>query len=321
MASTKLNSRTPDWDHSTWLQRFHDSAHDHGFCDSLRRDVYANTIEIVHAAAYKSAAGKTVYLDNEAISKSQAATVFYPDTRVLEKPLSGSVYATEVFTIGADCLETARLLALAGFNPAVLNMADSYIPGGLVEQGIGTQEENIFRRSTAFSSLLQFVDAPARYKVKRNLLFSYPIPEESGGIYSPDLSVFRSSEKTGYYLLEEPFPLHLITVAAIAYPHLVSVDGKLQISESVVGAAQEKIRAILRIGLINSHDALVLSAFGCGAFQNPPEHVARLFREVLAEEEFAHTFRLIVFAIIGDSFGHSRHNPQGNLLPFQLEFN
>ena len=321
MPSTNLIARAPDWDHRSWLQGFHDSSHDHGICDSLRRDVYANTIEIVQAAAYRSAGGKTVLLDNEAISRAQASTTFYPDTRVLEKPLLNPGFDTEVFTIGADCLETARLLELAGYCPAVLNMADSYIPGGLVEQGIGTQEENIFRRSTAFTSLLQFVDAASRYRVERNRQFSYPIPEESGGIYSPDLCVFRSSEKTGYYLLDKLYPLHLITVAAIAYPDLVSRAGVLELAMPEIEPAKEKIRAILRIGLAHSHDALVLSAFGCGAFQNPPEHVARLFGEVLAEAEFMRAFKLVVFAILGVSHGHSRHNPQGNLLPFQLEFN
>ncbi len=310
--------RLPDWDHSSWLQRYRDSIY---AGDSLRREVYANTIEIVKTGIYKSANGQTVSLDKDAIQTASANTVFTPDTRVLKHQAAQPGYETEVFTIGADCLEAARLLQVAGFNPAVLNMADSQIPGGLVEQGVGTQEENIFRRSTAFSSLLQFVDAASRYGVKRNHDFSYPIPHQSGGIYSPDLWVFRSSEKTGYYLLDKPYPLHLITVAAIAYPKLERHEGRLQIADHLVEPAKEKIRAILRIGWVNLHDALVLSAFGCGAFQNPPQHVARLFHEVLEEEEFADTFKLIVFAILGDSDGSARHNPQGNLLPFQLEFN
>lgn len=308
-----------DWDHSSWLMAYRNS--DSYSQDTLRQEVYTNTIEIVQTAAYKSASGKTVHMDAEAITCARDNTVFYPDTRVLKDTPPSPGYDTEVYTLGADCLEASRLLQLAGFNPAVLNMADSYIPGGLVEDGIGTQEENIFRRSTAFTSLLQFVNAAPHYRVERNPHFSYPIPHESGGVYSPNLSVFRSSEKTGYYLLDKAYPLHLITVAAIAGPHLVQRDGDLEIAESLVEPSKEKIRAILRIGSHNKHDSLVLSAFGCGAFCNPPRHVARLFHEVLKEAEFAHAFKLIVFAILGDSKGQSRHNPQGNLLPFQLEFN
>lgn len=211
------------WDHSGWLKRYRNSP---SSGDSLRRLVYANTIEIVQTGIYQSANGETVNLDNDAIQKASANTMFYPDTRVLEHPAATPGYETEVFTIGADCLEAARLLQITGFNPAVLNMADSRIPGGLVEQGVGTQEENIFRRSTAFSSLLQFVDAASRYGIMRNQDFSYPIPHQSGGIYSPDLYVFRSSEKTGYYLLDQPYPLHLITVAAIAGPELERRNGE-----------------------------------------------------------------------------------------------
>ena len=64
----------------------------------------------------------------------------------------------------------------------------------------------------------------------------------------------------------------------------------------------------------------VLSAFGCGAFQNPPHHVARLFKEVFFEDEFRNRFRLVVFAIMDDHNSWREHNPEGNLLPFLREF-
>jgi uncharacterized protein (TIGR02452 family) len=35
---------------------------------------------------------------------------------------------------------------------------------------------------------------------------------------------------------------------------------------------------------------LILGAFGCGAFGNPPEVVAKAFRQVLAEQRY-HAFR------------------------------
>lgn len=48
---------------------------------------------------------------------------------------------------------------------------------------------------------------------------------------------------------------------------------------------------MLRIGLHHGHDAILLGAWGCGAFRNLPEHMAQLFHEVLNEEEFARKFR------------------------------
>ena len=47
-----------------------------------------------------------------------------------------------------------------------------------------------------------------------------------------------------------------------------------------------KIRTIFRIGIENGHDALVLGAFGCGAYKLLPIEVAPLFRRVMEESEF-----------------------------------
>lgn len=73
---------------------------------------------------------------------------------------------------------------------------------------------------------------------------------------------------------------------------------------------------MLATGLYYGHNSLVLSALGCGAFRNPPRHVARLFKEVLSEEEFVSRYRHISFAIIDD------HNArgEGNYRPFSEVF-
>ena len=49
--------------------------------------------------------------------------------------------------------------------------------------------------------------------------------------------------------------------------------------------------------MANDTDLLVLGAFGCGAFNNPPELVADVFRELLLEKGYFRFFRKIVFAI------------------------
>lgn len=41
---------------------------------------------------------------------------------------------------------------------------------------------------------------------------------------------------------------------------------------------------MLRIARSNGHDSIVLSAFGCGAFRNPPREIAGIFQEVIASE-------------------------------------
>jgi uncharacterized protein (TIGR02452 family) len=65
---------------------------------------------------------------------------------------------------------------------------------------------------------------------------------------------------------------------------------------------------------------LILSAFGCGAFRNPPEIIANLFSQVLKEDEFKGCFDQIVFAIIEDHNTGKVHNSGGNVGPFCKEF-
>ena len=59
---------------------------------------------------------------------------------------------------------------------------------------------------------------------------------------------------------------------------------------------KSKMRFQLRAALANNKTVLILGAFGCGSFANPPEEVARLYKEVLEEPEFNEAFEHIIFA-------------------------
>ncbi len=54
-------------------------------------------------------------------------------------------------------------------------------------------------------------------------------------------------------------------------------------------------RQILRIAVHHGAEAVILGAFGCGAFRNPPEVVARAYRALM--DEFDGQFRAIEFAV------------------------
>lgn len=43
----------------------------------------------------------------------------------------------------------------------------------------------------------------------------------------------------------------------------------------------KRIRRIFEIAVINGNEVLILGAFGCGAFRNPPEIVAKVFNTVM----------------------------------------
>ena len=138
-----------------------------------------------------------------------------------------------------------------------------------------------------------------------------------GGIYSPNVSIFRECEANGYKLMSQPREVSFISVAGINSPEL---DNNGMIIPPLVNVTKNKIRTILRIGLKHGHDSLVLGALGCGAFCNPPRHIAKLFHEVIDEPEFKNKYKYIVFAILEDHNSHKAHNKEGNFIPFKEEF-
>ena len=121
----------------------------------------------------------------------------------------------------------------------------------------------------------------------------------------------------GYPLLEKPFQMSFIAVAGINRPTLASPE---QIVPELIEPVKNKMRTIFRIGLLHNHDSLVLGALGCGAFRNPPAHIARLFHEVMEEEELKNKYKLLVFAILDNHNARFKHNRDGNFLPFVREF-
>ena len=283
----------------------------------LRAKVFRNTVELVG-----NGCGQNYYVTENGTeyffpidSDMMRNTIFYEhEIRLPETPQSDIPTIVEVQNI--DCLYAGVQLKGQGYNPAVLNMASRRNPGGGVTTGAGAQEETLFRRTNLFRSLYQFAPYAEQYGIKCSL-YQYPLDRNFGGVYTPDAIYFRESEQKGYALLEKPVSLSFITVAGMNRPDL-TIGG--MIANHHVEHIKNKIRTIFRIGLIHGHDSLVLGALGCGAFRNPPRHVARLFHEVIDEPEFKNRYRLIVFAILDDHNAHQKHNPEGNFKPFADEF-
>jgi uncharacterized protein (TIGR02452 family) len=222
----------------------------------------------------------------------------------------------DVSVVDNDCLYAAEDLVKQGLKPAVLNMASFHTPGGGVERGSSAQEESIFRRTDIFRSLYQFHSVGENYRIKQ-LEERYPLEMHYGAIYTPNVTVFKSSENDGCKLLDSPFNIDVITIAAVRKPELE--NGKLP--AWVTDILKIKIRQMLDIALENGNDSLVLSAFGCGAYGTPPKEMARLFHEVLDSEKYKGVFNKIVFAIINLPSTNGTHNPEGNFKPFKDEFN
>jgi uncharacterized protein (TIGR02452 family) len=152
----------------------------------------------------------------------------------------------EISVVDNDCLYAAEDLVKQGLKPAVLNMASFHTPGGGVERGSSAQEESIFRRTNIFRSLYQFHSVGENYGIKQ-LEERYPLEMHYGAIYTPNVTVFKSSENDGCKLLDNPFNIDVITIAAVRKPELE--NGKLP--AWVTDILKIKIRQMFDIALEN----------------------------------------------------------------------
>ena len=305
------------WDSKLWSQQFSEydgnvkNAMDANALRLLRMEVFFNTVSLVQQGWYLSENGNRMDLPDPSVMIENSC-MYSEELTVTHS----HQYETEITVAKQDCLLAAYDGVHNGYHTAVLNMADSWNPGGGVEGGAGAQEENLFRRTNLFQSLYQFdKDFGAKYGIVQANQ-QYPLDRNFGGVYSPGVTVFRGLEKEGYPLLEQPFSVDVISVAGLNRPDL---DENGMIVSEHVQIIRNKMRTIFNIALQNQIECLILGAFGCGAFKNPPEQIAKLFHELL-ETEYQHQFKRIVFAIIDAHNAYKEHNMRGNFLPFAEEF-
>lgn len=279
----------------------------------LNREIYAETLRCCLAGRYRTPSGRRVCLPR-AEETADRTRVYVRSVPIGAEAPRGK---TTVEVVEQDCVETAKALVDAGFRPAVLNLANRQHPGGGVIGGARAQEESLFRRSTLALALYPFDAWHAKFAGLTLREQAYPLDRDEGSIHSRGVVFFRGREAEGAPFLEEPFAVDVVTVPAINRPTLVAPE---EICPEHAEATKGKMRAILRACFHGGNDAIVLGAFGCGAFQNPPAHIARLFREVFEEAEFRGVFQRLVFAILDDHNARKSHNPEGNLLPFRRVF-
>ena len=314
--------RAQQWNSQIWLSGWWKASVSRGgdAKRALLTKVFTHNLDIFRDGAYRTESDRVVTLP--------VSGQFLDDAQMFSAPIKlkndtigvrPQWYHFDV--LNQDCILATRDLVEQGYNPALLNMASLYHPGGGVLQGSGAQEEDLCRRSTLAISLYQFSLPGGRYGdladmvgVKRRAE-RYPMDNTYGGIYSPDITFFRGTRDEGYVLLEEPFRAAVISVASLNYnpKHGHNQLDNGNIPESDKPILKEKIRTILRIGALKGHDSLVLGALGCGAFCTPPAQMARLFHQVLYEPEFQGLFKLIIFAITDSQSSN-------NFKPFQKEF-
>jgi uncharacterized protein (TIGR02452 family) len=171
----------------------------------------------------------------------------------------------------------SRRLIDSGHAVLALNFANGVSPGGGFLHGALAQEEVLCRSSALFLTLQgdPMYEAHARRGDHDS---------SDWAILSPGVPFFRSDDGTA---LDAPWLLSVLTCAAPI------ADGR---GAHAADLLQKRIARVLAIGEACRYDAMVIGAWGCGAFRNDPARTARDFRDALLDP-FRGAFRRVQFAI------------------------
>ena len=197
--------------------------------------------------------------------------------------------------------EAASKYVREGKKVCVLNFASATNPGGGVTRGSTAQEECLCRCSTLY---------PCLNSEKMRKLFYEPHRKTENPlynadcIYTPDVKVFKTDTSVPEKMDEkEWYQVDILTCAApnlrrkpsnSMNPHAGKTAAKIRNSD-LYDLLVKRIEHIFQVAAVNGAEILVLGAFGCGAFCNPPMIVARAFRNV--QEKYAGYFDSIEYAV------------------------
>lgn len=184
------------------------------------------------------------------------------------------------------CLDVARKISERHFatsdtrrssqerpNVAVHNMGSMTVRGGGFLRGIGGQEEYLCARTTLYESL-------------HDDFYSLPV---KGGVFSPDILVFRDAHAEDYKKRQRFF-IDVITAGTFKHPREKSWDENadafcscgVSYCDEHRSIMMQKMKAVLRIAQMKGTKRLILGAWGVGGMNHPAEEVAKLWRKVIS---------------------------------------
>ena len=173
---------------------------------------------------------------------------------------------------------------------AVLNFANPENPGGGVQLGAMAQEECLCRSSNLYGCISNPNVFDEYYGYHRGIRSHFYTDRL---IYTKNVTVFKDDSLVPQVLPEnEWFEVDVITCAA---PYLAK--RKHTNGVALFELFKSRIKNIFEAARDNNVDYLILGAFGCGAFKNPPLIVAEAFRRTIEEQNYFKDFKQIIFAI------------------------
>ena len=237
----------------------------------------------------------------QAVRESSEAQVFIAEKDSVDIPVPHKSTDAKVIVSGKRSLEAAECYAKQSKKVCVLNFASATNPGGGVVNGSSAQEECLCRCTTLYPCLKEeslWRDFYAPHRKAANPLYN------NDCIYTPDVCVFKSDTN-----FPEPLPqnewwnVNVITCAApnlrerpsnAMNPHAGDKAAKVTPAE-LEKLLTSRIQRIFEVAVANGNEVMILGAFGCGAFRNPPEIVAKVFKSVM--QNYTKYFDVIEYAV------------------------
>lgn len=191
--------------------------------------------------------------------------------------------------------------AYSGKKVCVHNFASATTPGGGVLKGSSAQEECLCRCSTLYFNLNTPAMWDGFYSPHREV--KNPVHNDDC-IYTPGVVVIKSDTASPKLLSEKDwFSVDVVTCAApnlrlMPSNHMNMSDGEQKVKitdEELKRIHVKRWTKILDVALAEENEVIILGAFGCGAFENDPEVVAQVAKEVI--ENYLYGFKVIEFAV------------------------
>ena len=207
----------------------------------------------------------------------------------------------QVIVSGKRTIEASENYAKQGKKVCIHNFASATNPGGGVTRGSSAQEEANCRCSTLYPCLNTKAIWDGFYEPHRaagNPLYN------DDCIYTPSVKVFKSDRGIPKLLQEADWwDVDVITCAA---PNLRSVPSNKMnpnagskkanvTNKELKELLTSRVEKIFHVAIANGAEVLILGAFGCGAFCNPPRIVAEVFAE--CTEKYRCYFDVIEYAV------------------------
>ena len=198
--------------------------------------------------------------------------------------------------------------AYRGKHISVLNFASATNPGGGVTKGASAQEECLCRVSTLYKCISASEITEAFHKKHWRALKT----GEMDSFYNDDciqtcnVTVFKSDTAKTVLLPEKDwFDVDVISCAAPNLRRMSQHDKQWKknvTDQELLDIYKKRINRVLDIARYAKSEVVILGAFGCGAFANPPELVAKAMHASIDEHKYDfETIELAVYCPLRDT--------------------